>query len=300
MQRFQNLNQTKEKIISIIKSNGPSLPVHIANSMNITPLFMSAFLSEMNAEKSIKMSWMRVGNSPVYYLLEQEALLENFAGYLNSKEKEAFLLLKEKKVLSDEKQSPSIRVALKTIKDFAVPLNISVENEKNLFWKYFLVSDADVKNIIASASEKKEAENLSGKNEEENKNAPPVEKVSEKTSSEQTNKIRTLPKSHLESEFSEKVKDCLSKMGIETLSVISERRKEFAAKVSIGGILGKQEFYLTAKDKKRVTEDDFTLAIQKAQLEKMPALFISSGEISKKGKARLEEWKNLLRFKKLN
>ena len=72
------------------------------------------------------------------------------------------------------------------------------------------------------------------------------------------------------------------------------------AKIRIDTPLGKQEIYLIAKDKKKVTEDDITVALQKAQAEKMTSLIISPGEIEKKSIPYLKEWRNLVKFEKVN
>jgi hypothetical protein len=119
---MQKLLRDKELILSSINTRGPSLPVHAARAANLSILFASAFLSELFAEGKVKMSRMKVGSSSLYYLSGQEAKLENFVEYLNSREKEAFYLLKKEKILSDEIQEPAIRVALRAISDFAIPI----------------------------------------------------------------------------------------------------------------------------------------------------------------------------------
>ena len=97
----QDTSELKEKILSTFKQRGPSLPVHIAGATGLSILFASAFLSELFSEKKIKISHMKVGSSPIYFLPGQEHLLENFSQYIKGKEKETFLLLKEKKILKD-------------------------------------------------------------------------------------------------------------------------------------------------------------------------------------------------------
>ena len=88
---IQDALGVKEKIIQIIKRRGPSLPAHIAKETELSILFSSAFLSELFSEKKIRISAMKVGSSPLYFLPGQESFLENFAHHLKSKEKEAFL-----------------------------------------------------------------------------------------------------------------------------------------------------------------------------------------------------------------
>ena len=84
---------------------------------------------------------MKIGNSPIYFLLGQESKLENFSQHLKSKEKDAFVLLKEKKFLKDKEQDPAIRVALRVIKDFAIPFK---KNEE-IFWRYFIIPETEFK-----------------------------------------------------------------------------------------------------------------------------------------------------------
>ena len=91
--------QTKEKIISFIEMRGPSLPVHIGKEINTSILFTSAFLSELISEKRLKISNLKVGNSSLYFIAGQEPRLEEFSQHLKSKEKDAFELLKQKRIL---------------------------------------------------------------------------------------------------------------------------------------------------------------------------------------------------------
>lgn len=134
-----NALEIKERIISFLERRGPSLPVHIAKETGLSILFASAFLSEILSEKRIKMSYMRVGSSPLYFIPGQETFLENFSHALKKKEKEAFVMLKEQRFLKDEDAEPAIRVALREIRDFAVPF----QNEEGIFWRYYKVPEAE-------------------------------------------------------------------------------------------------------------------------------------------------------------
>src|SRR3989304_3025980 len=135
----QDTSLVKNRMVSFLERKGPSLPVHIAKDVNYSILFTSAFLSELFAEKRIKMSSMRIGSSPLYFLEGQEPMLEPFSSHLKSKERESFLLLKEKKYLKDIEQPPAIRVAIRSINDFALPYL----RNKELFWKYFTATEED-------------------------------------------------------------------------------------------------------------------------------------------------------------
>jgi hypothetical protein len=133
----QDAAQIRGRIISFIRDNGPSLPVQIARDTGLSILFASAFLSELFGEKIINISNLRVGSSPLYFLPGQEPQLERFSQYVKGKEKEAYLLLKDKKILRDSEMQPAIRVALREIKDFAIPF----EKNDEIFWRYFLIEE---------------------------------------------------------------------------------------------------------------------------------------------------------------
>ena len=138
-----DVNSKKERMLALLKVRGPSLPIQLAIDIGTEMLFANAFLSELFNDKKLKMSNMKVGSSSLYYLSGQENLLENFINYLNIREREAFLFLKKEGVLEDAKLEPVVRVALRAIKDFAVAINVNVDGEPELFWRYYLLSEDD-------------------------------------------------------------------------------------------------------------------------------------------------------------
>jgi hypothetical protein len=136
----------KSKIIDILKRRGPSLPIQLAKEVGISSLFVSAFLSELSTEKKIKISKLKVGGSPLYYMDGQVEQLEKFHSYMHPKESEAFLLLKKEKVLKDSSQEPAIRVALRSIKDFA----IGFTDDNEIYWKHILIPNEEVELMFKS------------------------------------------------------------------------------------------------------------------------------------------------------
>ena len=92
----QDVSKIKERILSILRMKGPTLPVYISQEIGISMLFVSAFLSELSSDKLVKMSHMRVGNSPIYYITGQEPQLEKFSNYLKSKEKKLSCFYKKR------------------------------------------------------------------------------------------------------------------------------------------------------------------------------------------------------------
>lgn len=151
----QDTSKIKESILIFLKNEGPTLPIKISKNVKVDSLFISAFLSELLREQKIKITNMKVGTSPIYYLEGTESKLEKFSEYLKPKEKEAFLLLKDKKFLEDETQHPAIRVALRSIKDFAKPF----KTEDKIIWRYFLTPINEYRKQINPLKEKKDEKN---------------------------------------------------------------------------------------------------------------------------------------------
>ncbi|MBI2451963.1 hypothetical protein HYV50_02685 [Candidatus Pacearchaeota archaeon] len=300
-------NYTKERILSIMKYRGPVLPVQVSKEISMQPLFASAFLSELVAEGQVKISNMRVGGSPLYYLPGQESMLENFIEYLNQREKEAFLLLKNSKFLEDEAQTPVIRVALRAIKDFAFPVRARVNGDTKLFWKFFAFSDEEIVKMIDDSLAKKKEPELKEeikkgkkKHEIQKRLRKDENGVEERIEGVEIAELKKEKKSKLlESKFTKDIKDYLIARDIEILEILSESKKAIEARVRVDSLFGKQEYYLIAKDKKSITDEELFIALQKAHAKKMPSLVMAPGELNKKAKEEIKEWNNLVKFEKL-
>lgn len=303
----------KEKILMILRTRGPGLPVQIARETGLSPLFAAAFLSELFAEKKIKISNMKVGSSPLYYTPGDEPKLENFAHFLKSKEKDAYALLKERGFLSDRHQDPAIRVALRYIKDFAVPF----KKDEEIFWRYFTIPEEsfslkrEVKEIKV---EKSIIEKIEEKTEEVLKEAeeiiepptkleifdekPEKEKPSKKESKphkKKTAKRKSSSNNKKEDKFFNRIKEHLSERKIEILDIHGIGKKELYLKVQEKN----KEYLLIAYNKKRLDEKDIINAYKKAEDLGLDYKIISLGEASKKVTNILEAAKKLNSIEKI-
>lgn len=148
----------KQKIYDFINNYGPNLPVRISSRIGMDSIIVSAYLSELLSDKKLKLSNMKVGSSPIYYSRGQEFQLINFANYLSGKERDAFELLKEEGILEDEKMLPAIRVALRSIKDFAFP----IQHQNKLYWRFLKINEneaiAKIEELQKNSKPKKEVE----------------------------------------------------------------------------------------------------------------------------------------------
>lgn len=297
-----DVQEKKNKIISFLETSGPSLPVRIAKAIGMDPVFASAIASELLGSKQIKTSYMKIGASPLYLLPGQEQRLEEYTEHLKSIEKEAYLKLKEKKLMKDGEESPAIRVALRNIKDFAIPFKF----QEKIMWKYAFVTDEEIEKLLSGPKQKIESEakeprvkiepepkkeELGAKEErveqkpaaklEEPKEVPKAWEVKReeiKQIKEESKKVEDIfapsEAEEPEPEFLTEIKKFLKHKNIEFIEEIRTEKKEVVATVSITSQLGKINFLLIAKNKKTATKDEIDAATQMATKNKMPCLLI--------------------------
>ncbi|MFH1452004.1 MAG: hypothetical protein ABIF88_02425 [archaeon] len=311
-----DVGEKKNRIISFLKVSGPSLPVRIARAISMEPVFASAILSELLGEKKIKTSNLRVGSSPLYLIPGDEKKLEEHVDNLKPVEKEAFLKLREKKVLRDELEGPSFRVALRNIKDYAVPFRF---NDK-ILWKYAFVSDEDVREILSGEKKPVVKEDIGlgksslgvlqnrereivGKIFEPKVENKKVElkkenlKVETKKEADSLKKVENIFEEGLEenSGFLSEVKLFLDKKGIEIIEKIQSDKREVVATVKMVCSVGDLNFIMIAKNKKSTNKDEIRSALQRANYSKMPCLFLLRDEL-KGGVLKFVSGNSLIRF----
>ncbi len=284
-----NVEEKKAKIIELINSKGPMLPIQVARGIELSTLFASAIMSEMISEKAIKTSNLKVGGSPLYYLSGQENMLENFINYLGGKEKEVFMLLKRKGVLEDEKLEPAHRVAIRDIKDFAIPLQASIDDKEKIFWRFLSLPTEDAIRQIREMTRAKSPE----RKQEKPAEAATKQKIYEKEE-ESEKKIAEKP-----DEFIKSVYHYIEREKIRIIEEIEKKRKEMLGKVMINSSIGEMIMLLVAKDKKTVTENDLNLALSRGQSMRLPVLFLSSGKLNKRASSEIETFKSYLIFRQI-
>jgi len=281
----QDTTIIKSKIVRFLENNGPSLPVHIAKNIDSSFLFTSAFLSELISEKRIKNTNMKVGSSSIFYLIGQEAQLEKFAQqFLKSKEKEAYELLNQKRFLEDSEQQPAIRVALRTIKDFAVPL----DREGRIIWKYFITEEKEPlteKEIIIKEEPKIE----------EKHEIKEISKKKEKSTKSKTNENKK-PKSNKDENFFNKIKEYLLKNNTEIEDIELFTKDSLILKIKKDG----KRKLLVAYNKKKIMEEDILKAYKKASELDLEYSIFSFGEPSKKISNLIEASKKLSEIRKID
>jgi len=293
----QDTSLVKNQIMKFIEEKGPSLPTHVASETGQSMLFSSAFLAELLSEKKLVLSYMKVGSSPIYFISGQELLLEKYSVYLSGKLGEAYTLIKEKKYLKDSEQLPAIRVALRSIKDFAKPFRF----KEDIYWRYLANSvddflsenNKDKKKVLEQAV----VEKVVSDNDDLVKGKKLQEEDSLKKEEDGKSKIPENTKGDVL--FVERVRKCLEKENIVILEETEIKKREFLGRGRIQSGVGEIEILVVGKDKKNILEKDIEKIMQEAINKKMMVLVLSTGEIAKKAKDIYREYKNLIRFIKI-
>ncbi|MDP2749661.1 MAG: hypothetical protein Q8O89_02400 [Nanoarchaeota archaeon] len=268
----------QDLIIQYIKKNGPVIPIEVGKIINNDSLIASAMLSGLSSMNQLKVSKMKVGGSPLYYLPGQEDMLQNFVQRLKPDEKNAYALIKARMIIRDKNLSQDHRDALQKIKDFAIMLEVELPGKgiKEIFWKWYLLSDAETESLIKESLR----EAYAPKKQEVRKEAR--EDVQEKTSSKS---------SAIKEELEKSGKEKLEKIKGEVLAERIRDGKEALESGDLGGS-GKSEFEENKsnglderKDKRkdRIKKDVKRKILKKKELDK-------KSEEEKKGtKFKIEE-----------
>jgi len=187
--------------------------------------------------------------------------------------------------LEDSKQEPAIRVALRAIKDFAIPMKIHLDDGERIFWKLHTIGREDFEKRINLMLNPKPQETPELKKEEPEilqvKEEP--RKVEEKILEESQEKIEKQDK---KSKKDKKSKgsfdfevDCWLRENNASVIELSKDGKNAKGKISLPG---KGECILVARNKKTLDELDLIIANQIGLHEHLPVLLLANGKLNKK------------------
>ena|SRR3989338_1934273 len=267
------MKEFSNKIFEVVSAKGPVLPIEISKELKETYkkdlIFFSAILSELVSEKKIFLTNAKIGSSPLYYVNGQEQKLERLYEYLKGVEKEAYDIIKEKKVVKDSELHPHQRVAIRAIKDFAVPIEVEDKGYKELFWRWYLINNEEAKNILG----------------------PIMQKKLKKEKEEKVVQIRKEKKIHAKPEdYRAKVVTFFQENKIEIVDEnIIRKNNDIEFIIKVPSSLGETKFFAKVKNKNKISKADISIASNIAATKKLPLIFVTSGEISKKTKEYVEK-----------
>jgi len=281
------MEDIKENILQFMKTKGPVLPADIAKHINTNILMASAHLSELSSNGKLKISNIKVGGSPLYFLPGQETQLQNFSENLHEKEKKAYDLLFQKRILKDNELEPVIRVALRSIKDFAVPLQVNFKGSSEIFWRWYLLTNKEAEELIKPLLKEIKKEKIAEKKIEEQ--PIKIQKEIQKKIEEPVEKKKPIKEKTDKNIFLDKISNYFNRNKVNILSKEIIRKSEIDLIIQVPSAVGNLEYYCKAKDKKKINDTDLASAFAQGQLRKLPVLLITNGELTKRAKEMLQK-----------
>ncbi len=337
-----------QQILNFIRAKGPSLPIAIGKEIGTDSIMAGAYLASLLERKVVKVSQLKVGGSPLYYLPGQESKLQGFSDKLNPVDRKTFELLREKMVLREKELEPVERVSLKQLRDFAVPLNVKIGENMEIFWKWYLLPEDEaaalvkkILHVVEPPPIKEEPKPLpkqdvqAEKPEEKKERAEPQKEAEKREEHAAEAAPRPLPKAQeerkaeadkddeprerhyvpepadeprrdsqrilvkqtdLKDRFFDQIRDFFSKNRIEIIETnIIKKGMEIDMLIEVPSAVGRLVYFCKAKSKKRSNEGDLAATFVQAQMRKLPALYLTRGELTKKASEMLNrEFKGMI------
>ncbi|MEM4242656.1 MAG: hypothetical protein QXM31_02025 [Candidatus Woesearchaeota archaeon] len=313
----------RDRIRAMVEQK-PVQPTQVAKEMMTNSMLSSAMLSEMSEKGLLKVSHLKVGSSPLYYHPDHPEHLLDFINHLNEKDRKTLNLLREKNVLQDNALDPLTRVSLRNIKDFAKPLDVAIDGIKELFWKFYLLTDEQAADAIrqllqmkAPAPEQPAEQPKVKKPRKPRKpkvavepqqtiiapEAPavqPAEPVAQAPAPAVEEKKPIAPAEAAsqalvsDDPFLQKLMAFFASNNITVLEQVALKKKnEYDFVLSLASPVGQLHYYCKAKNKAKVGEADLSHAYVQGQLKKLPILFLSPGTLTKPAMDLMKELKGL-------
>ena len=318
---------SKEEIIKVLRAKGPLVPNEIKRTIGTggDTFIFGAILSELSGRGLVKISSLKKGGSPLYFLPGQEKMLEHFIEYHNPKDQQTIHLLKEKKVLRDRSLELFERVSLRQIKDFAKQFKVKSSQGEELFWRYYLVPAEEAFALLQKKARPQKSSSQIPPQPKSKQSQPkariitadePLQTVSKNLNTQpkvpETQKTFKEPESSspptpnkaskelVKTPFLTLLENYFSQAGIKVLSqeqISKEREYEFD--LIIPSAVGAMKMYCRARNKKKLNEGDVAPALLKAKMKDLPCFFLTTGDFTKKALALIKEQYRGLTIKKL-
>ncbi len=295
------------KIIDLLKSKGPLLPIEISKELRINFLFLNPFLSEFARQGKILRSYRKYGDSFIYYLPgQEEKVREMLLKTLKYQEKLVIKKFEREKVLTKDELTPMERFFLSNLHDFILPYKLKVKDKEVDVFIYYKVDEEEARRIIKEKyfKEQVKEEKVTAKTNKK------VEKIEKKKGNETIAKEEKVIKEKVEVKErlertiiskSENVKvgikefdDFINQINARVLSIIEKKRNKVVAIIEYGKL--KEKKVACYINKKSLSINDvatFYLTIEKM---KIPGIILFKGRISNKLKKEIFSFGEFLKI----
>lgn len=307
----------KNQVLEVVRVKGYVVPSDLTHEFRADTFVIGAVLSDLVHDKKLGITSVKIGGSPAYYALEQKEKLQDLFKYLNEKDRGTFELLRQQKVLADNEQSPLFRVSLRTIKDYAKPIEVTANGQTYLFWKWYLASEQEINEGLRSYFSRISAA-VPVVPSSPVVLPPPVAplppsvqvqtplvivKPSLKKSPERKQKkisqqqpLVVVPQEAppavfipVDDPFAQRVAVFFQTKNIGLLAFSVVKKGEIDCVIAVPTPVGFVQYYCKAKNKKKCSEGEIATAFVAGQMKKLPSLLLASGEFPKKLLATLDK-----------
>ena len=253
----------KEKILEVVKSGGPILPVEIVSKTGGDSLVANAYLSDLVDDGQLKKSEERVGAVSLYFIEGQEdqvkKRLNELDVTLTPRQFTKKSITKNKKI--EDKQ-----------RDFTERLNKIEAEEKSR------KKETPKKSVINFTKR------LISRTKEEVVLQKPIIKK---------------PEPIVEQNFESFFEHAVAYLDRGKLKIINENTETGTCIVRAPSAVGPMRFHVRILEKKKLNKTDIAESYTAAIEKKMPVIVLTSGEIAKTAKKYLKEIGGLVRVKSL-
>lgn len=136
-------------IISVLKEQGPLLPVDIAKNANLNTWVISAILADLKKENKINQSKSKIGASSLYYLPEhKDKLFESVLSHTNPEIKAKINQVKSAQVIFDDELSTEDKAHFKEYPDLIEDVEVNLMGTHIICWKWWSVADEEVLSFV--------------------------------------------------------------------------------------------------------------------------------------------------------
>lgn len=292
---------SRDEILSFVKRKGTAIPNDIKKELGGDTFLIGAILSELVEAGYLKISATKIGGSPAYYTKGSEGRLLDLIKYLNEKDRRTVELLRNKKVLRDREQEMLVRVSIRNIKDFARQIDVKIKGEKELFWKWFLTPMEEAETLIKKHFPQPQVQTPIKQEKEEPARISKEEKRLESANiknfavREESQEVLSRQEAR-DDDFSKAIHEFFDEKGIVVIEEnVIRKNSEIELKLKMPTAVGKVDYFCKAKNKKKCNDGDLSSAFLKGQMLKIPVLFLTTGEVTKKAVDMLEhEFKGMV------
>ncbi len=223
---------SRDSILQLLEQRGPLVPNDVKKVLGGDTIIIGATLAELSSRKLVKLTSIKKGGSPYYYLPGQENQLESIIDHLPPREKELVEFLKKERVVQDNRLEVYQRATLRQLKDFAKEFKATTIEGEILFWRYFTIPLDEAINILNVRFSKKEAVADETPKEQQTLDAlteqktvgteQPIEKDSLNSSSEEETRKDGVEENEVIDEKPSRIIDTVQEVQAEIDSVVGE------------------------------------------------------------------------------